>query len=167
MNGSFNFFFHLLAFGMVVGAFVTNFILDRKLRAEQDWGRKMYIGGIMRTFGMFTPYIAAVLILTGIGNIYNRFLGSPYPWYDEGWLVAKLICFVVLVSNALILIPRVGMSRMMLIKSIAEKNAPSDAEQQLAKKNRTVSIIFLVQATLLLTIVYLSAFGDGKHPGQF
>jgi hypothetical protein len=56
---------------------------------------------------------------------------------------------------------------MMLIKSIAEKNAPPDAEQQLAKKNRVVSIIFLVQATLLLTIVYLSAFGDGKHPGQF
>jgi hypothetical protein len=60
----------MMAFGMVAGTLIPSYILDRKLRAEQDWGRKLCIGGIMRTFGAFGPYNVAFLLLTGIGNIY-------------------------------------------------------------------------------------------------
>lgn len=55
----------------------------------------------------------------------------------------------------------------MLIKSIVEKSAPANAKQQFAAQNKKVSMLFLVQSTLLLIIVLLSAFGPGKHPGQF
>lgn len=105
MNGSYNFLLHLLAFGMVVGVLVPSFILDRKFRAELDWKRKLSIGGIMRTLGAIVPYNVALLTVTGLGNMYNRFLGAPYPWYDEHWLVAKLACFAVLAFNALFIVP--------------------------------------------------------------
>jgi hypothetical protein len=81
--------------------------------------------------------------------------------------VAKLICFAVLAISGLFLAPKISKNRMMLIKAIFDKNAPADAEQQLANHNRKVSIFFLVQTILLLTILFLSAFGAGKHPGQF
>lgn len=59
------------------------------------------------------------------------------------------------------------MRRAKLIKSIVDKSAPADAEQQFAAQNKKVSTMFLVQSALLLTILFLSAFGPGKHPGQF
>jgi len=106
MNGSFNFYLHLIAFGLVAGTIIPSFILDRKLRAEPDWGRKLYIGGLMRAFGAMVPYNVALLIITGLGNMYNRYLGAPYPWYEEHWLVVKLACFVVLAFNALFVVPK-------------------------------------------------------------
>lgn len=167
MNGSYNFFLHLIAFGMVAGTFIPSFILDRKLRAEQDWGRKLYIGGIMRTFGMFAPYNIGLLIITGLGNMYNRYADAPYPWYEETWVVIKLACFLVIVFNAVFIAPKLGMKRAGLIKSVVDKSAPADAEQQVERCNARVSLLFFVQATLLLAILLLSAFGTGKHPGLF
>ena len=167
MNGSYNFLLHLIAFGMVAGVLIPSFILDRKFRSEQDWKRKLSIGGIMRTFGAIVPYNVALLIITGLGNMYNRYLGAPYPWYEEHWLVAKLACFAVLAFNALFIVPKIGMRRATLVKAIVDQSAPADAEQQIAKYNKKVSLMFLVQTTLLLAILFLSAFGTGKHPGQF
>jgi putative copper export protein len=167
MSGSYSFLLHLMAFGMLAGTLIPSFILDRKLRAEQDWGRKLYIGGIMRTFGTFAPFNVAFLLITGIGNIHNRLLGAPYSWYEEGWLVAKVICFAVMAANGLLLAPKISKNRMMLIKAIFDKKAPADAEQQLANYNRKLSVFFLVQTALLLAILFLSAFGSAKHPGQF
>jgi hypothetical protein len=167
MSGSYVFLLHIIAFGMLTGAFIPSYLLDRKLRAEQDWGRKMYIGGIMRTFGLFTPITASLLLLTGIGNIHNRLLGAPYEWYQEGWLVAKIILFVILAFNGLFFSRKFSMGRMMLIKAVADKNAPADAEQRIASYNKKISWLFLVQTLLLLAILYLATFGSGKHPGDF
>jgi uncharacterized membrane protein len=167
MNGSYVFLLHIIVFGVVAGTIIPSFVLDRKLRAEQDWGRKLYIGGIMRVFGAFVPYNVALLVITGLGNMYNRYLDAPYPWYDEHWLVTKVALFVVLAFNALFVVPKVGMKRGMLIKAIVDKSAPIDAEQQVEVYNKKISRLFLVQTALLLVILFLSAFGTGKHPGVF
>jgi heme/copper-type cytochrome/quinol oxidase subunit 2 len=127
----------------------------------------MYIGGLMRTFAMFTPIIAALLLLTGIGNIHNRLLDAPYSWYDEHWLVAKIILFVILAINGAVVGRKLAMGRMMLIKSIADKNPAADAEQRIAGYNRKISLLFLVQTILIIAILYLATFGSGKHPGEF
>jgi len=167
MNGSFNFFLHLIAFGLVTGALIPSFILDRKLRAEQDWGRKLYIGSIMRTLGAAAPYNIALLIITGVGNMYNRTFGFSYPWYEEQWLVIKLSCFLVLAINALFVVPKIGKQRAMIIKSFVDKSASIDSEEMYKNLNKKISFLFLVQTTLLLIILFLSAFGSGKHPGEF
>ena len=167
MSGSYNFLLHIIAFGMLAGTFLPSYILDRKLRAEPDYGRKLYIGGLMRTFSIFVPINAALLLLTGIGNIHNRLLDAPYAWYDEGWLVAKIICFAVLVVNGFTFGRIFAVKRIMLIKAVAEKNPPSDAESKIAGYNKKISILFLVQTALILAILYLATFGSAKHPGQF
>ena len=167
MNGSYNFLLHLIAFGIVAGTLIPNIILDRKLRSEPDWGRKLYIGGIMRSFGKFSPFTIGLLIITGLGNMYNRFADAPYPWYEETWLVVKLACFLVIVFNVVFIVPKLGMRRATLIKSVVDKSAPADVDQQMERYNRRISILFTVQTVLLLSILVLSAFGTGKHPGQF
>lgn len=167
MNGSYIHLLHLIAFGLVAATLVPGFILDRKLRVEQDWQRKMYIGGIMRVFGAFAPYNVALLLITGLGNIHNRYFGSQVFWYQETWLVIKISCFVVLAVNALFVAPKLMKNRMMLIKSMAEKNAKADDEKKLTRYNNKVVLFFLAQIILLLTVLILSVSGAGKHPGQF
>jgi hypothetical protein len=167
MNGSFNFFLHLIAFGLVMGVLIPSFILDRKLRSEEDWGRKLYIGSIMRTLGAFAPYNIALLIITGLGNMYNRTFGFSYPWYEEEWLVIKIGCFLVLAINALFVVPKIGKGRAMVIKSFVDKSEPGDAKERYASFNKKISLLFLIQTTLLLAILFLSAFGSGKHAGEF
>lgn len=167
MNGSFIHFFHIIAFGMVAGTLLPAFVLDRKLRAEQDWGRRLYIGGLMRALGGFAPYTVGLLTITGLGNMYNRFADAPYPWYDETWLLIKLGCFLVLAFNALFVVPKLGMRRAMLIKSVVEKSGPADPDREFAILGAKASRMFLIQTLLLVTVLLLSVFGPGKHPGVF
>ncbi len=167
MNGSIIHMLHLIAFGMVAATLIPSFMLDRRLRAEPDWGKKLQIGGMMRMFGAFGPWNVGLLLLTGIGNIYNRFLGAPYSWYDETWLVVKIGLFVIVAFNGLVIGSKLSMKRAGVIKSLAEKSAPAGAEKIYEELNRKVGIFLSVQAILLLSILYLSVFGPGKHPGVF
>jgi len=167
MNGSYIHILHLIAFGLVSATLIPGIVLNRKLVAEKDFGRKMQIGGVMRIFGAFAVYNVILLLITGIGNIYNRYSGTSIAWYSESWLVIKIILFAVLALNGLFVAPRLMMGRMMIIKSMADKTAAADAEQKLSGCNRKVSLFFLVQAVLLLAVLYLSVFGPGKHPGLF
>jgi len=167
MSGSYNFLFHLVGFGFVAGIVIANVVLDRKFRREPDWGKKLYIGGIMKTFGMFGPFITVLLLITGIGNIHNLYIDAPEPWYAQGWLVMKVILFAVMATNGLVFGPGLSKKRIMLIKGIAEKSAPADAEESLKVLNNQISIFLLVQSLLLISIIFLSAFGTGKHPGMF
>ena len=167
MNGSFIHMLHVLAFGLVVATFVPSFVLDRRLRAEPDWGKKLQIGGLMRVFSAFGPWNVVLLLLTGIGNVYNRFIGIPYPWYEETWLVIKICLFLIVVFNALVIAKKLAMKRAGVIKALAEKNAPADAEKIYNDLNSKIQVFFAVQGVLLLSILYLSVFGPGKHPGVF
>lgn len=167
MNGSYNFLFHLVGFGLLSALFVGNFILDRKFRAEKEWGLKLYIAGIMRSLGILSPFVTAILLITGIGNIHNLYSESPEPWYTFGWLVAKLIFFTIMAINGMAFGPQLSKKRAMLVKSIVDKNAPADAEAQIKKLNGQISLFFAVQTIFFFAILFLTVFGTGKHPGTF
>lgn len=163
---SYNFLLHIIAFAFSSVTLITLFILHRKLCAEQDWEKKLYIAGIMRLFVVFGPYVIAALLLTGFGNMVNRY-GLYSPWPHEMWLAIKITLFVIMAFNALYIGPRINIKRAALIKSVIEKKGPDNAEALLAKQNRSISIFLYVQTALLLSIVILSVFGSGKHPGIF
>ena len=166
MTGSFNFVLHLIAFGVLMAAVIALDVLNRKMVSENDLGRKLYIGGIMKTFGLFTPFTAVVLLLTGFGNMVNRY-GMGGMGNIETWLEVKIILFVILAFNGGFVASRFQKKRMMLIKATADNAAPEDAGRQIAKINGIFSMYFYVQYALLLAVLLLSVFGDGKHPGTF
>ena len=167
MSGSFNFVFHLIGFALVSAVLTSNVVLERKLRREPDWEKKLYIGGIMKTYGMFGPFVVILLLVTGIGNIHNLYLGAPEPWYTQGWLVAKVILFAVVATNGLVMGPRFGKKRMPLIKALSEGSGSPETEATIKSLNTQVTLFLIVQITLLLSILVLSVFGVGKHPGVF
>ena len=167
MNGSFNFLTHLIGFSLLSGLMFSGFVLNRRFASEKDPAIRMYLGGIMRKLGMLSPIPAAILLVTGIGNIHNLYMESPDPWYTFGWLVAKIIVFAIMLVNGTFLGPALGKKRMMLVKAIVEKTAPDNAEEQIAGYNRQMSTFYLVQFLFLLAILYLTTFGTGKHPGMF
>jgi putative copper export protein len=167
MNGSWAHLLHLIAFGFVGATLIPGIILNRALIAEKDPSRKIAIGATMRKFSAFAPFNIILLILTGIGNIYNRYLGAPSAWYEEGWLVLKLCLFAAIVLNALFVAPALGKGRMGLIKQMAEGKAGGRAAEQLQRLDRKSTILFIIQTTLVLGILWLSVFGSGKHPGVF
>lgn len=167
MNGSYNHLIHLFGFGTLVTTLLAGYILERKFRKEDDWGLKLYLGGIMKTIGMISPFVAIIMLITGIGNIHNRLSGSGIAWYQEGWLVAKIICFAILVINGGANGPRLSKNRTMLVKAIKDKTAPADAEQKLQRYNGQLALFYIVQSVLLIAVVALTVFGAGKHPGAF
>lgn len=136
------------------------------MNSEPDWDRKLYIGGIMRLFASFGPYVVVVLLLTGVGNMMNRY-GLGGVWPRETWLEVKIVLFIILSINAIYIAPRINAKRAMLIKSAIDNKRPENFEQLLSRQNKTISLFLYLQATLLLSIVVLSAFGSGKHPGMF
>ncbi|MEW6061037.1 MAG: hypothetical protein AB1600_03750 [Bacteroidota bacterium] len=163
---SYNFLLHILAFGFSSAALISFFILNKKMNSEPDWDRKLYIGGIMRLFASFGPYVVVVLLLTGVGNMMNRY-GLGGVWPRETWLEVKIVLFIILSINAIYIAPRINAKRAMLIKSAIDNKRPENFEQLLSRQNKTISLFLYLQATLLLSIVVLSAFGSGKHPGMF
>jgi hypothetical protein len=167
MHGSYIHIFHLIAFGFVSATLIPGLVLNRKLVAEKDFSRKIQIGGIMKVFGAFALFNVILLLLTGIGNIYNWYSGTSIAWYEESWLVIKISLFALLAVNALFFVPKLMKNRIMIIKSLAEKTASADAEQKLSGYNNKISLFFLMQTMLLLAVLYLSVFGPGKHPGLF
>lgn len=167
MSGSYNFLLHILGFGFLCTVLFGGYLLDRKFRKESDWSKKAMIGGIMKSFGMLSPIVAAILLITGIGNIHIRYADTGIAWYEERWLLEKLFLFLILLINGTIIGPRMSRGRMKLVLGILEKNAPSDAEQAVKSYNKKISVFYTIQSILLLAILYLSVFGSAKHPGAF
>ncbi|MGA3242998.1 MAG: hypothetical protein ABSE41_00135 [Bacteroidota bacterium] len=167
MKVSITFLFHLIGFGILCTTLLAGFMLDRKFRAQTDYSLKLFTAGIARTIGLLSPVAAILLLATGIGNINNRYLGSPLAWYNEGWLVAKIMIFVVLVLNGMIYGPRLTRNRTKLVKALSDQSAPANAEELMRSYNTQITLFYLVQTVLLLLILFLSVFGTGKHPGLF
>lgn len=165
MRVSYAFVLHLLGLGILTTTMLAGFILDRRFRKEPDLHLKSYIAGISRIFGLLSPVAASLLLVTGIANIHNRFLGSSSAWYAEGWLVAKIILYVVIVFNGMIYGPGLIRSRLRLIRSQVDQTAPMNAETLMRSYNTQLTLFYLVQTLLFLFIVYISVFGSAKHPG--
>ena len=167
MTASINLFLHLLAFGLLTTTLISGFILDRKLRKETDHRLRLTIAGIAKTIGLLSPLAALLLLLTGIGNIHNRYLGTESQWYSEGWLVAKIVLYVIMVLNGMVYGPRLTRGRLKLLSAMAEQSGPPEAGAALRSFNRQLTMFYFVQTLLLLLVVYISLFGSGKHPGAF
>jgi hypothetical protein len=166
MRVSIAFVLHLLSIGVLTTTLLAGFILDRKLRRESDIRLKLYTAGLSKTIGLFSPFAAILLLLTGIANIHNRFLGSTSAWYAEGWLVAKIILYVVMVFNGMVYGPGLIRSRVKIIRSQVEQTAPMNADTSLRSLNKQITLFYAVQALLFLMILYVSVFGTAKHPGE-
>ena len=165
MRVSVAFVLHLLSIGVLTTTLLAGFILDRKLRREPDIRLKLYTAGIAKIVGLLSPLSAILLLLTGIANIHNRFLGSTSQWYSEGWLVAKIILYAVMVFNGMIYGPSLIRGRLKLIRSLDEQTAPKNADTLIRSLNKQITLFYAVQTLLFLFILYISVFGTAKHPG--
>jgi putative copper export protein len=165
MNGSINFFFHLIGFGILFTALLGGWIVERRIRSEKAWIQKLFMGKISRRFGLLSPIASLIMLLTGIVNIFIMYGSSSNLWYTEGWLIAKIILFAFLLVNGALFGPLLIRRRTKLMQSISEKTAPEDAEATIRIMNKSISTFYLVQFLLLIIIVYLSIAGAGKHPG--
>ncbi|MGD0591309.1 MAG: hypothetical protein ABSA44_11000 [Bacteroidota bacterium] len=165
MNGSINFLFHLIGFGLLFTALWGGWILEQRIRAEKNWDQKLFLGKINRRFGLLSSIASIIMLLTGIVNIFNLHHGNINLWYIEGWLIAKIILFAFLLVNGAIFGPILIRRRTKLMQGISEKTAPEDAEATIKIMNKSISTFYLVQFLLLMIILYLSVAGGGKHPG--
>jgi hypothetical protein len=167
MNGSLSFLFHIIAVGFLFVIVIGGWLLHRKIAGEKDIRLKLYVSTSGRVIGLLSPFVTLLLLATGIGNIYNRYLGTELHWYSEGWLVAKIIFFAIAIVNGSVFGAMLARKRTVLLQSIDQQNAPSNAESLLKDFNRQFSWHYAVQFLLLIIIIFLSTFGDGKHPGAF
>ncbi|MCX6133479.1 MAG: hypothetical protein NTU47_06650 [Ignavibacteriales bacterium] len=165
MRVSIVFLLHLIGFGVLCTSLLAGFILDRKFRAQTDYNLKLITSGIARTIGLLSPVAAVIMLATGIGNIHTRYSGSPLSWFDEGWLAAKIILFVVLVFNGMVYGPRLTRGRTKLVKEFSAQTAPANAEVLMRSYNSQITLFYFVQTVVLFLILFLSLFGPGKHPG--
>lgn len=165
MRASIAFVFHLIGFGILATTLLAGFIVDRKFRSEPDFNLKLNIAKISRTIGLLSPFAALLMLASGIGNIHNRYLGSSQSWYDEGWLVAKIILYVVLVFNGLFYGPGLTRNRLKIVKAQAEQSATPNADERIQSLNKQITLFYIVQTLLFLFIIYISVFGSAKHPG--
>jgi hypothetical protein len=167
MSGSFVFLLHLVGFSLVSALVVAGWILNNRFTKEPDLSLKLYVGGIARIFSYLSPIAALLLLATGIGNIYNLYGGTSVSWYEEGWLVIKVILFGVMLVNGMLFGPLMTKKRITIVREIIERGANDEATKRLNELNGQMRWFFLVQTVLLLGILFFSAFGTLKHPGYF
>jgi len=165
MKVSLNFIIHLIGFGLIFTALLGGWIVERRFREEKNWDQKLSIGKISRRFGLLSPLASAVMLITGIINIFNLYDGNVSLWYTEGWLIAKIILFAFLLVNGSVFGPILVRRRKKLIQEIVEKTAHEDAENTYTILSKSISTFYLVQMLLLIIILCLSVAGGGKHPG--
>lgn len=167
MRASPSFLLHLFGFGLLVASLVGGFVLDRAIRKEPDIRLKMFAGRISRILGLFSPFAALILLATGIANIHNMFGDSSRGWYEEGWLVAKIILYGIMLLNGTFYGPRLSRGRMRLLELLSKEPASSATSDPLKPYNRQITFFYAVQTLLLLLILVISVTGTGKHPGSF
>ena len=165
MRFSINFLFHLIGFGLVFTALLGGWIIERRIRAEKNWDQKIYVGKIGRRFGLLSPFASVVMLLTGIVNIFNLYNDNINLWYNEGWLIAKIILFAFLLINGAVFGPILSRRRTKLMQGIIAKTAPEDAESTFIVLSKSMTTFYLVQFLLLIIILCLSVAGGGKHLG--
>jgi len=167
MSGSYIFLIHLLGFSLISAAVIAGWILNIRFSSEKELTLKLYVGGLMRPIGLLSPLAGLILLLSGIGNIYNLYYETPVYWYQQGWLVVKIILFGVMVVNGSLFGPAMTRKRLTIVKTILDEGETEERTKQVSELNRQIHWFFLVQTVLLIGIVIFSAFGTSKHPGYF
>jgi len=167
MNVSISFYLHMIGFGLLCTSLFGGWILERRIRAEEDMNQKRLIAAICRRFGLLSSFTSVLLLLTGVVNIINVFGDHAGLWHTEGWLIAKIILFAFMLVNGAVFGPVLIRRRTKLLQTLSEQNAPEDSATHLVTIQKSISTFYLVQFLLLLIILYLSTAGSGKHPGIF
>lgn len=167
MSGSYMFVLHLIAFGILSTTIFAGWILHRKVASEKDLNLKVYTAGLLRTVGLLSPVAALLLLVTGIANLYSRYYGATLQWYQESWMIVKIILFAIMLVNGSILGPALSRRRTELLKIVAGGEEREESADMIRYYSRQLDWYYIVQLLLLLGIVYFSAFGSSKHPGFF
>ena len=167
MSGSLNFILHLIGFAMVSTSLLAGWIVERRVRHEQEMPVKLAMLRVNRSVGLLTPFAAILMLVTGTINIMNVYPVNPNVWYSQGWLMAKVILFAFLLVNGAIFGPVISRRRSKLIHAKSENTAPADADKTIRIYDKNITTFYLVQTLLLLVIIYLSVYGGSKHPGVF
>lgn len=167
MSGSYIFLFHLIGFSLVSTLVVAGWVLNIRFMREKDLSLKLYIAGIARMFTYISPVAASLLLITGIGNIYNLYEGAGVNWYEQSWLVIKVILFGVMLVNGFVFGPSLGKKRAGVLKQMIETGGSDEHAKTLNDLNGQIRWFFIVQTVLLIGITFFSAFGTSKHPGYF
>ena len=165
MSGSIIFYLHLLGFGLMAAVVAMGWFLNLRLTASQSQDVRISIESMMRTPLLLFPLAALLLLTTGIGNIFNLYYGTLTLWYQQGWLVIKIILFGVMLVNGTVFGPLVNSKRMRFVRKGSD--ATEEDEKNLSFLNKQMNWFYTVQSVLLLGIVFFSAFGPSKHPGYF
>lgn len=165
MRASPVFILHLLGFGLLVASIAGGFLLDRTIRKETDVKLRLFAGHISRKLGLLSPFAALILLITGIANIQNMFVNSSKSWYEEGWLVAKVILYGVMLLNGTLYGPKLSRARMRFLESLSKDPGVAGTGDPLKSHNRQITLFYIVQTLLLLLILIVSVTGTGKHPG--
>jgi len=163
--GTLSDFFHIISVGLVFVLIFGGWAFHWRIVREKDPQLRSYVSRWSSTIGFLWPFVAICLLVTGIGDIYYRSSGTGLHWYDEGWLVAKLIFFVILVVNGSVFGSILGRKRTQLLQFMNEQQSPEIAEPTLKSLNRQFSWHYLVQFLLLAIIIFLSTIGSGKQFG--
>jgi hypothetical protein len=154
-------------FAILVALYVRGAIFEKTLRAEPDWLRKGLIIRLMKSMPWLGPASSILLFLTGLGNIYNRYLGSLEPWHVEGWIYGKFVLFVVFLIVGSTFGRILSKRRSILVLQGARNGASVEGERRLRWHDRRMILFYTIQGFLLLSILVMSAFGSSKHPGVF
>lgn len=167
MSGSFIFYFHLLGFGLMTTSLAMGWFLNLRFSASQGPDVRESVESMMRTMLLLFTAASLLLLATGIGNIFNLYYGTRLLWYQQGWLVIKIILFGIMLVNGTVFGPLTNRRRMKIIRNTEEDTATEEAQKNLKYLNGQMNWFFAVQSVLLLGIVFFSAFGPSKHPGYF
>jgi hypothetical protein len=159
MSQTIFFFLHLIGFGLLTPVLIGGWVLEFRFRSEPDLQQKLYLVRLIRSLGLLSPAATLLLLATGIGNIYYRYGEVMHEWFTEGWLVAKIMLFGVLLVNGTLFGPPMSRKRARLLSAMGEGSAPADAESLVAHLNRQLMWFYAVQSILLLAILALSTFG--------
>jgi uncharacterized membrane protein len=154
MEREFSLFFHFIGFGLFVSLNVMGFILNAQYKKAPDLKAKGAILKIARPVGLLSPVAVLIMIITGIGNMHS--LG--YGPLDMGWLSAKLVIFLV----AVILGAMGGIKmkkRGTLVGSMISGGAPADAQKELEKLDKQITLIHSILPILLMCILALAIYG--------
>jgi hypothetical protein len=147
-------FFHFIGFGLVVSLNLAGFILNRQYRSATDIQQKAVILKAARPFGLLSPFVILIMLVTGIGNMHA--LG--YGLLTAGWLTAKVLLFAIMATSG-VMFGMIARKRGALVGQMAGGTTPANASELLAGYDRQVGLSYLVQTLLLILILSLSIIG--------
>lgn len=144
-------FLHLIGVGLFFTTIFAGWSLNAQYRKSTDWKSKALFLKALRPIGFLSPLGGAVMVLSGIGNLFTFGYGGHLP----PWMQAKLT-FVLLAILTGIFSGTRSKKRGTLVHQLADGTAPANAETTVAAMDTQASIILLVQAFLLMAILGLS-----------